>query len=177
MDAPRPTWRGRNPDLAEAARLGRPTQPLPHGAPGPSVFLRAATAVLLASPRHSARMEGAYGRRRRRPVRTGRPYSRGLLRVGKDCLVSFEASLYSLPAARIRAGQRVEVRAGVDTITLHTLPHDTPPDQITVLAVHVRATRWGSGIVDESHWDGLPDGHTRATTRTSPPTTTTAAGG
>jgi transposase len=95
---------------------------------------------------------------------------RYLRRVGKDCLVSFEASLYSVPAARIRAGQRVEVRAGADTITIHTLPHDTAPDQSTVLAVHPRATRRGSWIVDESHWDGLPDGHTRATTRTNPPT-------
>jgi len=95
---------------------------------------------------------------------------RCLRRVGKDCLVSFEASLYSVPAARIRAGQRVEVRAGVDTITIHTLAHDTAPDTSNVLAVHARATRRGSWVVDESHWDGLPDGHTRATTRTSPPT-------
>jgi hypothetical protein len=95
---------------------------------------------------------------------------RCLRRVGKDCLVSFEASLYSVPAVRIRAGQRVEIRAGVDTITIHTLAHDTPPDESTVLAVHPRATRRGSWIVDESHWNGLPDGHTRATTRTSPPT-------
>jgi hypothetical protein len=58
----------------------------------------------------------------------------------------------------------------VDSITIHTLPHDTAPDESTVLAVHPRATRRGSWIVDESHWDGLPDGHTRATTRTSPPT-------
>jgi hypothetical protein len=58
----------------------------------------------------------------------------------------------------------------VDTIAIHTLAHDTPPDQSTVLAVHARATRRGSWIVDESHWDGLPDGHTRATTRTDPPT-------
>jgi transposase len=89
---------------------------------------------------------------------------RCLRRVGKDCLVSFEASLYSVPAARIRAGQRIEVRAGVDTITLHALPSDTAPEQSSVLAVHPRATRRGSWIVDEAHWDGLPDGHTRATT-------------
>jgi len=94
---------------------------------------------------------------------------RCLRRVGKDCLISFEASLYSMPADRIRAGQRVEVRAGVDTITIHALPCDTPAEQSSVLAVHARATRPGSWMVDESHWDGLPDGHTRATTRTSPP--------
>jgi transposase len=95
---------------------------------------------------------------------------RCLRRVGKDCLVSFEASLYSVPAARVRAGQRVEIRASVDTIALHTLASDTAPDGFSVLAVHPRATRRGSWVVDEAHWDGLPDGHTRATTRTGPPT-------
>lgn len=34
-----------------------------------------------------------------------------LRRVGKDALVSFQASLYSVPADRVRAGQRVEVRS------------------------------------------------------------------
>jgi hypothetical protein len=33
-----------------------------------------------------------------------------LRRVGKDALISFEASYYSMPAARIRPGQRVAVR-------------------------------------------------------------------
>ncbi len=94
---------------------------------------------------------------------------RCLRRVGKDCLVSFEASLYSVPATRVRAGQRVEVRAGVDTIALHALPGDTAAEASSVLAVHARAPRRGSWVVDETHWDGLPDGHTRATTRTSPP--------
>jgi transposase len=89
---------------------------------------------------------------------------RHLRRVGKDCLVSFQASLYSVPAARVRAGQRVEIRAGVDTITIHALPVDTQPDESSVLAAHPRATRPGSWIVDPSHWDGLPDGHSRATT-------------
>ena len=43
-----------------------------------------------------------------------RPYlvaDKHLRRVGKDCLVSFQASLYSVPARKIRAGQAVEVRA------------------------------------------------------------------
>jgi hypothetical protein len=44
---------------------------------------------------------------------------RHLRRVGKDCLVSFEASLYSLPATAVRAGQRVEVRAGTDSRTVN----------------------------------------------------------
>jgi transposase len=85
---------------------------------------------------------------------------RHLRRVGKDCLVSFEASLYSVPAARIRAGQQVEVRAGLDTITIHTLPADTDGD--TLLACHPRARQRKTWMIDPQHWRGLPDGHTRA---------------
>lgn len=33
-----------------------------------------------------------------------------------------------------------------------------------MLAAHPRATHRGSLIVDPAHWDGLPDGHTRAVT-------------
>ncbi|MED7828964.1 IS21 family transposase, partial [Streptomyces chiangmaiensis] len=33
-----------------------------------------------------------------------------------------------------------------------------------LLAVHPRAVGRGARIVDEAHWQGLPDGHTRATT-------------
>jgi hypothetical protein len=36
------------------------------------------------------------------------------------------------------------------------------------LATHPRATGRGTWGVDPAHWDGLPDGHTRATT-TEPP--------
>ncbi len=82
-----------------------------------------------------------------------------LRRVGKDCLISFEASMYSVPARLVAAGQRVQVRACADTIAVHALPADGGG----VLAVHARAPRRGSWMVDESHWDGLPDGHTRAT--------------
>jgi hypothetical protein len=99
---------------------------------------------------------------------------RHLRRVGKDCLVSFEASLYSVPARRVRAGQRVEVRASPDTITLHALPHNgsgtaggsgaaAVSPSTAVLAVHARAAVRGSWVVDPTHWDGLPDGHTRST--------------
>ncbi len=45
-----------------------------------------------------------------------------LRRVRKDCLVSFDASCYSVPARQVSAGQRVQVRAGTDTITIHALP-------------------------------------------------------
>lgn len=82
-----------------------------------------------------------------------------LRRVGKDCLVSFEASLYSVPARAIRAGQRVVVRAGVDTVTITALAVDGGG----LLAVHPRARRRGQPVIDPAHWDGLPDGHTRAT--------------
>ncbi|WP_218041807.1 IS21 family transposase [Acrocarpospora macrocephala] len=82
-----------------------------------------------------------------------------LRRVGKDCLVSFEASVYSVPAKRVRAGQRVQVRACADTIAVHALQIDGGG----LLAVHARAPRRGSWMVDPGHWDGLPDGHTRAT--------------
>ena len=93
---------------------------------------------------------------------------RHLRRVGKDCLVWFEASLYSVPARRVRAGQRVEVRVSPDTITLHALPSNrsdvgegTPGSM--VLAVHARAAVRGTWVVDPTHWDALPDGHTRST--------------
>jgi hypothetical protein len=32
------------------------------------------------------------------------------------------------------------------------------------LATHPRATRRGEWVIDPTHWAGLPDGHTRATT-------------
>jgi transposase len=82
-----------------------------------------------------------------------------LRRVGKDCLVSFAASLYSVPARAVRAGQRVAVRAGAHTVTITALPVDGGG----LLAVHSRARQRGQWVLDESHWDGLPDGHTRAT--------------
>ena len=81
-------------------------------------------------------------------------------RVGKDALLSFGGSHYSVPARLIRAGQRVEVRPGTDAIAIRELPADGGG----LLAVHPRSARSGAWVVDESHWDGLPDGHTRATT-------------
>ena len=96
---------------------------------------------------------------------------RHLRRVGRDCLISFEGSHYSTPARagdgrRARAGQRVEVRVSADTVTIHRLPVDGDP---IVLAAHPRAARRGELVVDPAHWDGLPDGHTRATTLDPPP--------
>jgi transposase len=99
-----------------------------------------------------------------RPV-PARPYivaDRFLRHVAKDCLVAFDANLYSVPAVKVRHRQLVEVRASAATVALHS----TVPDAqgITLLAVHPRAVGRGARIVDQSHWQGLPDGHTRATT-------------
>ena len=81
-----------------------------------------------------------------------------LRRVGKDCLVSFEASFYSVPARHIRAGQQVELHVGGQVVSISALDVDGGH----WLATHPRATICGSWIVDEAHWDGLPDAHTRA---------------
>jgi transposase len=90
---------------------------------------------------------------------------RHLRRVGKDCLVSFEASLYSVPAARVRAGQRVELRVTPDLVAVHALTETgtATGDAVSQLAVHPRARVRGSWVVDERHWAGLPDGAGRAT--------------
>jgi transposase len=85
-------------------------------------------------------------------------------RAGKDCLVSFEASLYSVPATMIRAGQRVQLRVTPAIVTIHALPADGGQ----LLAAHPRAARRGSWVTDPAHWDGLPDGHTRAVTLEPP---------
>ncbi len=61
-----------------------------------------------------------------------------------------------MPARRVRAGQTVELRILPDVVTIHALDGQ-------LLARHARATTRGSWIVDPGHWDGLPDGHTRAT--------------
>jgi hypothetical protein len=97
-----------------------------------------------------------------------RRFRRHLRRVGKDCLISFGASLYSTPARRVRPGQTVEVRVTPATMAIHTLtPEPASGGQSgvsTLLAVHPRADQRGSWVVDERHWDGLPDGTGRATT-------------
>jgi transposase len=104
-----------------------------------------------------------------RPIPT-RPYlvaERHLRHVGKDCLVAFEANLYSVPAAKVFHRQLVEVRASAGTISLHA----TVPDEhgVTLLAVHQRAVGRGARVVNPEHWRGLPDGHTRATTTSGEP--------
>lgn len=81
-----------------------------------------------------------------------------LRRVGKDCLVSFEASFYSVPAPQVRAGQRVQLQVHGDLVTIRAVG----ADGAGWLATHRRASQRGSWVVDPAHWDGLPDGHTRA---------------
>lgn len=81
-----------------------------------------------------------------------------LRRVGKDALVSFEASFYSVPARQVRAGQRVQLAVDGDVVTIRAVG----ADGAGWLATHPRAAERGSWVVDPAHWDGLPDGHTRA---------------
>ncbi|WP_452176593.1 IS21 family transposase [Kitasatospora saccharophila] len=87
---------------------------------------------------------------------------RHLRHVGKDCLVAFDANLYSVPARKVRPRQLVEIRATKSQVILHA----TVPDAngSTLLAVHSRAVGRGARIVDERHWDGLPKGDTRSVT-------------
>ncbi|HET9600895.1 MAG TPA: hypothetical protein VFP08_04870, partial [Acidimicrobiales bacterium] len=95
---------------------------------------------------------------------------RHLRRVGRDCLISFEGSSYSIPARAsdgraARAGQRVELRVSAGTVTIHRLAGDGDP---IVLAAHPRAPRRGAMVIDPAHWNGLPDGHSRAVTLDPP---------
>jgi transposase len=72
-------------------------------------------------------------------------------RVGKDALVSFQASHYSVPWRRVRPGGRVELRVTPAEVAIFSLGGDQQ-----LLAIHPRAARRGGWVVDETHWDGLP---------------------
>ncbi|ALV38266.1 IS21 family transposase [Streptomyces sp. CdTB01] len=87
---------------------------------------------------------------------------RHLRHVGKDCMVAFDANLYSVPARKVRPRQLVEIRATKSQVILHSTISDASGQ--TLLAVHPRAVGRGARIVDESHWDGLPTGAGRRTT-------------
>jgi hypothetical protein len=85
-----------------------------------------------------------------------RPYvvtERHLRVVGKDALVSFEASLYSVPWTDVRPRQRLELRVTPEQVGIWSLGA-----QPRLLTSHPRAKTRGSWVVDERHWDGLPDG-------------------
>ena len=75
---------------------------------------------------------------------------RHLRSVGKDCLVSFEASLYSVPWRSVRRRMRVELRVTGVEVAIWSL--GTAPE---LLARHPRARARGTWVVDEAHWDGL----------------------
>jgi transposase len=84
-----------------------------------------------------------------------KPYlvcDRHLRRVGKDCLVSFEASLYSVPWRAVRRRMRVECRVTHDHVAIWTLGSEP-----VLLATHHRAHRKGAWVVNRAHWDGLPN--------------------
>jgi transposase len=87
------------------------------------------------------------------PATAYRVSERHLRRVAKDCLISFEGSLYSLPWREVRRPMRVEVRVTSERISLHRVGGDT-----ALLATHPRSRVKGAWVVDESHWEGLPTG-------------------
>jgi transposase len=82
-------------------------------------------------------------------------------RVGKDALISFEASHYSVPWRKVRPGGRVELRVTPAEVAIFSLG-----GQQQLLATHPRAAGRGGWVVDQAHWDGLPD---RADTQPLPP--------
>ena len=73
-------------------------------------------------------------------------------RVGKDALISFAASHYSVPWRRVRPGSRVELRVTPTEVAIFSLG-----GQQQLLATHPRALQGGGWVVDQGHWDGLPD--------------------
>lgn len=73
--------------------------------------------------------------------------------VGKDALVSFEASLYSVPWTDVLPRQRLELRVTPAEVAIWSLGAEP-----RLLATHARARARGSWVVDERHWDGLPNG-------------------
>jgi transposase len=92
-----------------------------------------------------------------------------LRRVGRDSMISFEGSSYSVAARAedgraTRAGQRVEVRLEATEVVIRRLPVDSPTGTALELGRHPRAMPSGQRVVDPAHWAELPDGHTRATT-------------
>ena len=84
-----------------------------------------------------------------------------LRRVGKDCLISFEASLYSVPARQVRPFQ---TGAGPGRGRPGRRSTRCPATAAACWPCTPARPRRGSFVVDEAHWDGLPDGHTRAVT-------------
>jgi transposase len=78
---------------------------------------------------------------------------RHLRSVGKDCLISFEASVYSVPWRSVRKRMKVELRVSADVLSIWTIGAEP-----THLATHERARTRGTWMVDPAHWEGLPNG-------------------
>lgn len=72
----------------------------------------------------------------------------------RDALVSFEASLYSVPWWDRTHGERLELRVTPETVAIWT----TGPEPRR-LATHARSHRRGSWVVDPAHRVGLPRGN------------------
>ncbi|GAA3113354.1 hypothetical protein GCM10010449_39470 [Streptomyces rectiviolaceus] len=75
---------------------------------------------------------------------------RHLSYVGTDCLVTFDANLYSAPARRVRPRQLADIRATKPQITLHSTAPDTREAQLRVAcdsaptsALRFRHEIWG----------------------------------
>ena len=86
-----------------------------------------------------------------RPASDYRVRERHLRSVGKDCLVSFETSLYSVPWRAVRRRMKVEVRASRTEVEIWTTGA-----QPGLLASHARSAVRKAWVVDPAHWDGLP---------------------
>jgi transposase len=82
-------------------------------------------------------------------------------RVGKDALISFAASHYSVPWRKVRPSGRVELRVTPTEVAVWSLG----PNQ-QLLVTHRRALQRGSWVVDQAHWEGLPN---RADSQPLPP--------
>jgi hypothetical protein len=60
-------------------------------------------------------------------------------------------------------------------VAIHAVTAGPGGDPGTLLAAHPRAATRGSWVIDPAHWDGLPDGRTRATV-VDPPSQAAPAG-
>ena len=81
---------------------------------------------------------------------------RHLRRLHKDALVSFEASLYSVPWWGRTPGERVELRVTPENVGIWTTGAE--PE---LLATQPRSRRKGACVVDPAHRIGLPAGGSR----------------
>jgi hypothetical protein len=77
---------------------------------------------------------------------------RHLRYIGKDCLVAFDANLYSVPARRVQPRQLVEVRATKSQIMLHATTPDSRGE--TLLAAHPRAVGRAAGAASWTNGTG-----------------------